>query len=87
MSKEFAQEGGSIEDLSELDAEKILRAAAFLVSAYGEGAIQRARRLEAESAVPAVARQVRMEVERLMQASASASDDDIASARISKDRS
>ena len=85
MSKDFAQGNGGIEDLSELDGEKVLRAAAFLVSAYGEGAPRHARRIEAESAVPAVARRVRLEVERLMQASASAGDVTVASSALSED--
>jgi len=85
MSKDFAQGNGGMEDLSELDGEKILRAAAFLVSAYGEGASHHARRIEAESAVPAVARRVRLEVERLMQASASAGDVNVASSALSED--
>lgn len=87
MSKNFAQGDGDLEGLSELDSEKILRTAAFLVSAYGEGAIQHARRLEAESAVPAVARRVRLEVQRLMQASSSAGDPNASSATLSESES
>ena len=87
MSKEFAQGSGSIGELSELEPEKVLRAAASLVSAYGEDAVRHARRLEAESAVPAVARRVRLEVERLMQASASAGDMNVSSADLTDSES
>lgn len=87
MSNDFAQGGGSIEEPAHLDAEKILRAAAFLVSAYGERALDHARRLEAESAVPAVARRVRMEVERLMRTSSSTGDTNVARAGLSEGES
>jgi len=71
MNKAFAR-NGAIEELpAQYDAEKIARVAAFIASVHGGNAVEYALRLEAESAVPDMARRVRMEVERLTKASRS----------------
>jgi hypothetical protein len=54
-------------DLAPEDAAKATRVAAFIFSVQGDKAVEYARQLEAESAVPDMARRVRMEVERLVQ--------------------
>jgi hypothetical protein len=74
MSEAFAKEDDGSEERTEFDAEKILRVAAFIVSTYGENAISHALRLESQSAVVDMARRVRMEVERLVEASMSSSE-------------
>jgi hypothetical protein len=52
------------------DACKIARVAAFIVSAHGQEAVAHARRLEDASVVPGMAKLVRLEVERLVAATA-----------------
>lgn len=74
MSNAFAQNSALEEEPAQYDAEKILRVAAFIVSAHGSNAVEHALRLEAESAVPDMAGRVRMEVERLAQASKSSGE-------------
>ena len=66
----FARDNGIAEDVPN-DAEKISRVAAFIVSTHGANAISHAQRLETGAAALDIARSVRMEVERLVQASAS----------------
>ena len=61
-------------DLTPDDLAKASRVAAFIFSVHGDKAVEHARRLEAESAVPEMARRVRMDVERLVQADAPALD-------------
>ena len=81
MSTAVARDGVIVEE--PVPCAKIFRAAAFLVSAHGEDAARHARRLETESAVPDIARRVRMEVERLLQASVCAGEMQSASAALS----
>lgn len=87
MSIGVVRKNGSADERARIDAEKISRVAAFIVSAYGDNAIEHARRLEAESVVPDLAKCVRIEVERLVQASASAGGMHLASAGISESTS
>lgn len=87
MSKDLAREQAGMENVSELDREKISRVAAFLVTAHGEGAAQHALRIEAQSAVPAIARRVRLEVERLTQASDAAGEGSDVSSTPARDES
>ena len=61
-------------DLTPDDVAKASRVAAFIISVHGNKAVEYARRIEAESAVPEMARRVRMDVERLVQADAPALD-------------
>lgn len=60
------------QNADEDDEKKISRVAAFIFSAYGDRAVEYAQRIEDESAVPDMARRMRMEVERLVQANAPA---------------
>ena len=87
MSNAFARNSAIEEEAAPYDAGKIARVAAFIVSAHGGDAVQHARRLEAASAVPDMARRVRMEVERLVQAFASAGGMHSASAGFPEGRS
>ncbi len=86
MSIAFFQDREISEDDAH-DAEKVSRVAAFIVATHGDNAVQHALRLEAQSAVPDIARSVRQEVERLVQASASSGEMHSTSVGFSKSES
>lgn len=87
MSTGVAPESGSANEQAPVDAKNILRVAAFIVSAHGDNAVKHALRLEAASVVPDIARRVRIEVERLVQAPTSIGEMHLASSGVSESRS
>lgn len=62
----LATETGTSDALAQREEEMIFRAAAFIVSAHGDDAVAYARRLESASAVPEIAKRVRMQVELMV---------------------